>query len=869
MNTLVKSNVVAYRRRYVAVIAAITIGVAFLTATLFVGTSVKATLGASVGQTYSKADLVVQPKVWLQDGDGSKKLGVEELQRPVKDAAGVSETLVVSSSMTSAELGGLGTQTVVVTGLDGQDALFGQNLVEGKAPGKNQVTVNQDAAKRAGLKVGDQLKVDVPGASGSALQSLSISGFRADPQDISGAGYPALQVSGATAKELKLDLGVDMVLARLSGGSVSDLAPSLKEAYTALGLSGAEVNTPEEAVSATVSSLSGGTDVLTWVLGAFAGIALVVTVIVVANTFSVILAQRTRELALLRTLGARRGQIRRMVIGESLIVGLFGGLLGIVVALLVVWGGVAIASGALGLPYVTFGFSVWPLVVGLIVSLLVTVIASARPAMAATRVSPLAALRPQETVTARTSRGATRIVIGLLLVLCGIAAMYFGVNGDEQSMATSFAAAFVGGLLSFIGVLMLGTLLIPWTVRQMARPFGSRVDGRLAGLNALRHPQRTAAIGTALLLGVTLVVLMLVGATTARSTLNAELAKQYPVDLQVRVQSATTEPMDPESSQPQAKKPLNAQDAQKVDALAGVENAALVKVVGTTPACAAGAKGSASSEGLCLPVFGANDQILRSVMADGVVLPRPGSIAVGASAALSSETKITVVGGDGTKHVLPIDRGAAAPERSFLISGETAAQLGAQPAPAAAVAAAGGDAIWAKADDSVGAGELVQSIVTATGTDTSSVSGALPIRQTAATIIDTLLMVVSALLAVAVVIALIGVSNTLSLSVTERTRENSLLRALGLTKRQLRRMLALEAALIAGAAAVLGIVLGTVYGLVGARSATLALGGFVVSLPWLWLLVVLVVSVGAAVLASVWPARRAAKLSPVEGLAVE
>lgn len=869
MNTLVKANVVAYRRRYVAVIAAITIGVAFLTATFYVGTSIKSTLGASVGQTYSKSDVVVQPNVNMQEGDGGKTFSAKQLSKPLEDSSSVSQSLALSSGMMSAELGKLGTQTVLVTGLEGDASLFGQELTEGKDPGLDEITVNKDAATRAGLKVGDQLKIASFGSTEKTFKSLTISGLRADPQDLSGAGYPALQLTSQTAKDLKLGLGVNMLLAKISSGSAADLAPELREQYMALGLLDPTVNTPQEAVSQTVAELSGGTDMLTWVLGAFAGIALVVTVIVVSNTFSVILAQRTRELALLRTLGARRGQIRRMVIGEALIVGLIGGLVGLVLALGVVWGGVAIVSSAFDLPYITFGFAVWPLVVGVIVSLLVTVLASARPAMAATRVSPLAALRPQETVTARSSRGTTRIVIGLLLVICGAVAMYFGVTGSEDTMATSFAAAFIGGLLSFIGVLMLGTLLIPWTVRQMARPFGAQVGGRLAGLNALRHPQRTAAIGTALLLGVTLVVMMMVGATTARSTLNAQLAKQYPVDLLVRGQSSGDIQGAPGADTGAGKKTLNAQDAQKVAGLNGVDNAALIKVVATTPDCVASSKTAGGSAEQCFPVYGANQQILDSVMTDSVVLPKSGSIAVGANAASSSETEITVVGGDGEKHVLPVDKDATAPEGSFLVSGDTLAQLGSTEVPAKALAAAGGDGIWAKADDSVSAGELVQSIVTATNTETNSVSGALPIRQTASTIIDTLLMVVSALLAVAVVIALIGVSNTLSLSVTERTRENSLLRALGLTKRQLRRMLALEAALIAGAAAVLGIVLGSIYGLVGARSATLSMGGFVVSMPWLWILVVLVIAVGAAVLASVLPARRAAKLSPVEGLAVE
>jgi len=178
--------------------------------------------------------------------------------------------------------------------------------------------------------------------------------------------------------------------------------------------------------------------------------------------------------------------------------------------------------------------------------------------------------------------------------------------------------------------------------------------------------------------------------------------------------------------------------------------------------------------------------------------------------------------------------------------------------------------VWVKLDDSVSADSvqaIQKEVAAALGVQERTVSGAAIERVTFNSIIDVLLLVVTGLLGVAVVIALIGVANTLSLSVLERTRENSLLRALGLTKGQLRGMLAIEAVLVAGVAAVLGAGIGIVYGWLGAQAALGGVADVVPAVPWLQLATVFGVAVVAGLLASVIPAHRAARLSPVEGLA--
>ena len=189
------------------------------------------------------------------------------------------------------------------------------------------------------------------------------------------------------------------------------------------------------------------------------------------------------------------------------------------------------------------------------------------------------------------------------------------------------------------------------------------------------------------------------------------------------------------------------------------------------------------------------------------------------------------------------------------------------PAPAGAE-----QAVWVKLVPGLGSGQILDlrtQIAKTLAVDDYAVNGGAMEKASFNQVIDLMLLVVTGLLAIAVLIALIGVANTLSLSVLERTRENALLRALGLTKRGLRGMLALEAVLVAGVAALIGVALGGLYGWLGAQSA---LGGFtavVPNLPWLQLLLVVAVAAAAGLAASVVPARRAAKLSPVEGLATD
>ncbi|MGO3342671.1 MAG: FtsX-like permease family protein, partial [Glutamicibacter arilaitensis] len=399
--------------------------------------------------------------------------------------------------------------------------------------------------------------------------------------------------------------------------------------------------------------------------------------------------------------------------------------------------------------------------------------------------------------------------------------------------------AFLGGLVSFPGILMLASLFVPSSVSGIGKAVaGKSTAGKLAALNAVRNPGRTTATATALLIGVTLVSMIMVGGQTAKASLNNAVAAEFPVDMMVSF-------YDRKVSDSEIKSML-----EKIGEVEGI-------TAGSSFTSAYADVDMGTGEMYNSEIMSVDPEGFAEVALDPDIVPADGEIVY----VLSNPENPTVKIGDQTLKVKKTEAmlsGNIVTEQTFdKLEVEEANQY---------------TGILLKVDSDVRASavnDLVTKISAITGVESSMINGGLVMKSMFSQIIDVLLMIVSALLAVAVLIALIGVANTLSLSILERTRENSLLRALGLKKKQLRGMLATEAVLIGGVAALLGLVLGVVYGLLGARSALASMGEMTYEIPWLQLALVLLISIVAALLASVTPGRRAAKLSPVEGLAVE
>ena len=773
-----------HSRRFIAVGLAVLLAVAFLVATLLVNSSTQATLKASLGQSFAKADAVISA------GPGrNPKL----LDQTAVDAVGKVPGVTASFAQLETALQAKSPNSTFYSELLNtapEAALESAVLVSGALPSApGQVAVDEKTAERSSLAVGSVLTLT---SSTGQSTSATVSGIVKPSSDPMRSGSAQLLATTQTIAPLAAQpLAYQTIQLKLDG-KLSDAERSgLVQALAAAGFDKATVNTPDQQTTAQIQSMTGGDDVLTLVLLAFAAIAIIVAVLVVSNTFGVVSSAAGVAVA-------------------------FGGMYA-----LISW-----LKTTPGNQFATFQGNLSAPIAGMLVGILLTAAAALVPARAATAVAPLAAMRPVDDAALSNRSGRTRLAIGGVLIALGGLLLAFG------AISSNLMIALPGGAMTFIGLLLCASLFVPRLVSafgKLASPAG--VPGKLASLNAVRNPGRTTATASALLIGVTLVSMMLTGASTARSAFETTFDERYPVDISVEAGS------------------YDLAKVQSLKTLAGVSAVAQLPLVGEVV-------GSSDPMLTGGSVYGISSSDAATMLGSAQNRVQPGQLLMPKSA---KDSTLTVKSG-GTDRSLPVVK---ATSNGFA----PMVNLDTVPAPAGAE-----QAVWVKLVPGLGSGQILDlrtQIAKTLAVDDYAVNGGAMEKASFNQVIDLMLLVVTGLLAIAVLIALIGVANTLSLSVLERTRENALLRALGLTKRGLRGMLALEAVLVAGVAALIGVALGGLYGWLGAQSA---LGGFtavVPNLPWLQLLLVVAVAAAAGLAASVVPARRAAKLSPVEGLATD
>lgn len=825
------SNIKTYARRYIAVILAVAIGTAFLAATLSVNSSTQATLKNSLGDAYKNADLVAYPD-WDLASEGQDLTALS-----LKDVKEVQNLSAVTTAYGLGYVDGLlrtadDSYGVSMQPVDPDQGLGGMELLEGRAPqGSNEIIIDAAHAKDMGTSIGDVVALENGAASAENYTIVGIQRSTTNPRT------SAYALAGMSEQAWKHFAGEQPLISEIvvnTDGAEAALQEQLEKLFADKKMTDIAVMSADEKVLNEVAQLTGGTDQLSVILLVFALIALVVTGLVVVNTFAVVIAQRTRELALLRILGAKRKQIRSSVLIEALVIGILASILGVLLAVVLMFGLIQLLHVLVPeMSYATLALTPQGLAIPILVGVLMTVIAASLPARRAMKLAPLAALRPFDAASVKNRAGKARIIFGILFLLAGASLLAYGAfKGD-------LIIAFLGGLVSFPGILMLASLFVPSSVSGIGKAVaGKSTAGKLAALNAVRNPGRTTATATALLIGVTLVSMIMVGGQTAKASLNNAVAAEFPVDMMVSF-------YDRKVSDSEIKSML-----EKIGEVEGI-------TAGSSFTSAYADVDMGTGEMYNSEIMSVDPEGFAEVALDPDIVPADGEIVY----VLSNPENPTVKIGDQTLKVKKTEAmlsGNIVTEQTFdKLEVEEANQY---------------TGILLKVDSDVRASavnDLVTKISAITGVESSMINGGLVMKSMFSQIIDVLLMIVSALLAVAVLIALIGVANTLSLSILERTRENSLLRALGLKKKQLRGMLATEAVLIGGVAALLGLVLGVVYGLLGARSALASMGEMTYEIPWLQLALVLLISIVAALLASVTPGRRAAKLSPVEGLAVE
>lgn len=623
-----------------------------------------------------------------------------------------------------------------------------------------------------------------------------------------------------------------------------------------------------------MDNLGNGTDFVRIFLLTFGLLALFVAALVISNTFQVLVAQRRRTLALLRAIGAKKKQLYHMVEWEAIALGLVSSALGVGVACLIIFildatnvtfGANEVQSG------VQFFFIPSNLVfsVPMIAGTVITLIASLTAARLATKVTPLEALRPMDQIPTKKA-GFLRAALSILLMLIGgalVAWVVYATNNDmvmkakniNQMAMTVIGLAVLGCALLLVGLIISAIWWMP-VLMKIGNAVASYVGpaSRVAAANVSRNPRRVASTGVALLIGVTLVSTIATGAATVKTTMNSILDNKFSVDMNV------------------VSSKLTASKVKSVRSVDGVEGAGLVY------------KTSAEVDKPALQDDSATVVSISAQERRDVIRGAAATASLPRGSALMSSDKVKKWGKrqlkSGDKITLTVDGDVQADgtvkkdQLSFTVTiVDFRLPNGASESPVLlvnpedlpqSVKVASNAQMWAKISENINIVQLMSDIPDEVGDGEAYVMGPGVQRQLMNLIIDRMMISLIALLAVAVLIALVGVANTLSLSVIERTRESATLRAVGMTRGQLKRSLAVEALIISIVASLAGIILGTTFGGFGAWVVLQSsFGKTTLMINWTISAIIVVVALVAALISSVAPARRAIKTPPVEALA--
>jgi putative ABC transport system permease protein len=826
---------------------AVVLGVAFVAGSFIftdtLGRSFDSIMSGSVG------DVIVRP-VGTGGGDGRQSTqtvpgsvvasldGTPGAAR-VDGTIGQFGTFVVAKS--GKLIGGMGAPGIAVnhTGAPAAHGVESATLVGGRWPEKaGEVALDAKTADTGGYFVGDTVTFVSTGAEPRFTATL-----------VGTASFGSGSMVGAslaifdthTAQQLFMggkDAFNDIWVTAAPGTSQSQL----RDAVATRLPSGLEAVTGDAAAAEGASQVQQALTYINTFLLVFAGIALVVGAFIIVNTFSILVAQRSRELALLRAIGADQAQVGRSVLFEAFVLGLFGAVGGLGVGLLLAMGIKALFA-RIGLDLSGSGLVLAPrtVIAAFVVGIGVTLLAAYLPARRAGRVPPVAALR-EDVIIAEGSLH-RRVWFGLGLVVLGAAALLTGLFTDVPKATYVVGGGILGVVLgvAFTSPL-LGRPVIALLGALFRRLFGA--VGLMAEQNAQRNPRRTAATASALMIGVTLVSMMTVFGASAKASVDKVIQRDFAADYVVS--NAIGMPFS----------------AKVTDAVATVDGVATVARFRYAPVELDGERRYVAAVDVA-----AMAKIRPLPMTDGTFTDlAEGSVLVSAKRAASDHIAIgdTVTVAANGRTIRPKVAGIF--DSTPMVGTGFLFSLG------------GFDKLGMPAEDSYAY------VTRAPGADPATVGRALDtalkdqplvtVKDQAAFAeeqrapIDQMLYLIDALLGLAVIIAILGIINTLALSVIERTREIGLLRAVGLSRRQLRTMLRLESVVIAVLGAALGVGLGLLFGVALQRS--LAGDGIdVLAIPGGQLVVFVAIAAVVGVLAALWPGRRAARLDILRAVTTE
>ncbi|MFJ9433352.1 ABC transporter permease [Streptomyces sp. NPDC101490] len=836
-------NVLAHKARLLMTLLAVMLGVAFVSGTLVFTDTLSQAFRNQSAKSYD--DVAVSVSMYPSPEEARKSPGLS--QKNVDDVAKLAGVASVTPRVDgfagvpdkNGKLIGVGWSnkgTNFAPGKDGKDRAY--DFVKGTGPVEaGQIALDQETATKGGYKVGDSVRV----ATNGPVKEYALAGVFTTEDGAVNAGGSLVLFDTEVAQKLYLKPGFyrDMTVTAAPGAAegklldeVTKVVPKSADAETGTALADKQAKEIEE-----------GLGTLNKVLLGFAGIALFVGIFLISNTFTMLVAQRTKELALMRAVGASRRQITRSVLAEAGLVGLLASTVGYVLGIgLAVGLRSVMAAFEMKVPGGDLVLTATPAVSAFGVGVLITVLAAWLPGRRAARIPPVAAMSSvhatasTKSLVVRNSIGAAVTALGAVLIVLGA-----GQGGDTGQMLIAG-----GAFLTLIGVI----ILIPFLSRPVIaviRPvfvklFG--VSGKLAGLNAVRNPRRTGATASALAIGLTLVTGLSVLGATVGSSLDKTTTDQIKADYMVSMASG---------------------DTLSKDVLTALEKTPGVTAVSPQQWGSLEVKGAYSSASGVTP--GAIDKLLKLDVVQGSMSALGGNtIAVDTKMAEMSRLKV----GD----VVPVQ---------FMDKQKGKVTIGAVYEPSTFVSSILADhrLIGEHEDDA----QIREIFVSTSGGASAAHEKALSkamgdnpaitvmdhkdIRDSFGGPINMMLNIMYGLLGMALIIAVLGVVNTLAMSVFERQQEIGMLRAIGLDRPRVKRMVRLEAVVISVFGAIVGIGLGSFLGWAVGETLRKSLPGYALVLPWDRIAIFLVLAALVGVLASLWPARSAARLNMLAAIKTE
>ncbi|MES9521824.1 ABC transporter permease [Streptomyces capoamus] len=835
-------NVLAHKARLLMTVLAVMLGVAFVSGTLVFTNTISDAYQKSSAKGFDRVDVAVRPE--YQDSEGDKvgkapALTQALLEKAARVPGAASATGVVSGFTAVADRHGK------LVGGDWQSAggnYWGAKdprypLTDGHAPhGKDEVLLDSETAKRAGYRVGDTVRLSVDGP----VLTPTVSGiFTTDDGNVAAGGSLAL-FDTPTAQALFGKKGTydEIDVQAAPGTGQTALKAALDKALPAeLVRTTTGKRLADDQAQVISSSMSG----LKQGLLVFAGIALFVGTFIIANTFTMLVAQRTRELALMRAVGASRRQVTRSVLIEAFAVGAVAGVAGLAA-------GVGIGAGLRSL-LDSFGASLpdGPLVISpgtvvtaLAVGVLVTMLAAWLPGRRAAKIPPVAAMSSVHAKATAKSL-VLRNTLGSLFAAAGIAVV---LAGTRMNADTGQGVLGIGAVLLIIGVFVLTPLLSRPLIAAAApvlRAFG--VSGRLARQNSVRNPRRTAATASALMIGLTLITGMTVMAGSLQTSIDKMASAAIRADYVVSM--ANRGPLSPEVEKK----------------LAGTEG-----VTESSPL----RNGESRIDGETEYLTGVNGAAIGKLTDLKVT---DGSFTVGGTRVVVDEDRAKSYGWKaGSRFTAHFEDGkaqrltvAGVYEGNDMLNGimlDNAVLTPHLADPAdmqvmVKTAAGASGAVKDRLEKALGDNPAIK------------VQDKQDISDEIAKMFTMMLNMVYGLLGMAVIVAVLGVINTLAMSVFERAQEIGMLRAIGLDRRAVKRMVRLESLVISLFGGVLGIGLGVFFGWAAGELLGTKMPTYELVLPWGRMAVFLLLAGTVGVLAALWPARRAARLNMLAAIKAE